>query len=71
MQVAVAHAALTDHGVSEAPNLGHPPSKDHHLQTVIVIEMNVQGGNGNFVVIMLSMCQASREIARIVFEDVA
>jgi hypothetical protein len=49
VEAAVAHPGTGDHGVGEGADLGGGPFQDHALQTVVVVEVDMQGGAGEVV----------------------
>ena len=51
--MAVAHAALGDNVIGKMLNVAHIAFQHGDFQTVVVIDMHMQRGDGEIVVVML------------------
>lgn len=51
--MAVAHAALGDNVIGKMLNIAHIAFQHGDFQTVVVVDMDVKGGDGEIVMMML------------------
>ena len=51
--MAVAHAALGDNVIGKMLNVAHITFQHGDFQTVVMVDMYVEGGDGEVVVVML------------------
>ena len=51
--MAVPHAALGDNVIGKMLNVAHIPLQHGNFQTIVVINMHMQSGDGEIVVVML------------------
>lgn len=51
--MAVAHAALGDNVIGKMLNVAHIAFQHGDFQTVVMVDMYVEGGDGEVVVVML------------------
>jgi hypothetical protein len=70
VQIAEPNASLSDDGIREGLYVVDGPFQYRHFQTVLMIDMDVKGGNRQIAVMMLGAGKASREIADVVLEDI-
>ena len=71
MQMTVTHALLRDDGLSECLHLVRAATQDHRLHAPVMVQMGVHCRHGEFVVIVLQICQPGRELALVVVVDIA
>lgn len=60
MQIAMAHAALAGNGMGEALDTAERPFQHRNLQTVVMIEMNVKGGDREVMPLVMRVGQSPR-----------
>ena len=63
----MAHAALGNHVVGKMLYLGHITFQHGDFQTVVVIDMHMQRGDGEIVMMMLGGHQPARQFAFLMF----
>jgi len=70
MKISVADSALGHDQVGERLDLRDAASKDGYFEAIIVVEVNVQGRDGQFVMIVLLGGEPLRQLARLMLVDV-
>ena len=65
--MAVAHAALGDNVIGKMLNLAHIPLQNSNLLAVVMINIHMQRGDGEIVMMMLGGHQPARQFAFLMF----
>ncbi len=69
-ELAVTHPALGDDMLAEMLHVIALPSEHRHFETSVVIEMHMQRGKRQLVMIVIGGCQSLGELARGVIVDI-
>jgi hypothetical protein len=69
-QLAIPNASLGDKLVREASDPAHRPSKQYHFHAVVTIQMNVHRRDRQIVMIVGSVRESARQVARLMVVDV-
>lgn len=70
VQLAVPYAAFRGEGMGEGPYRGRGAAQDDALQAIVVVEVGVQGGDGQVVLAMLQGGQSLGQVALVMVVDV-
>ena len=70
VQVAVTHPPARNELIGEALDSGQRAAQDAGLQTMIVVEVDVQGGHRQVVMVMLGIGELAGQVAPVVVVDV-
>src|SRR5574343_112923 len=70
VELAVTDATFGHQGVGKLPDVGRRTFEDHAFQAVVVVEVAVQGGHGQVVVVVLQAGQPFGQFALVVVVDV-